>query len=111
VRDLSLAEAQSDSDDARGESMLRKLTAYFAGIAGALAYATAAAIPHLEPQGSATRLIVNGRPMLIIGGELGNSSASSAAYMAPHWAPLRRRPARTLRATAASSSNSGPKSI
>ena len=68
--------------------MLRKLTAYLAGIAGALAFATAAAVPHLEPQGSATRLIVNNRPMLIIGGELGNSSASSAAYMAPHWAHL-----------------------
>src|ERR1700676_2460715 len=68
--------------------MLRQLIAYFAGIAGALAFATAAAVPHLEPQGSATRLIVNSRPMLIIGGELGNSSPSSAAYMAPHWAHL-----------------------
>jgi beta-galactosidase GanA len=69
--------------------MLRQWAAHFAGIAGALAFATAAAVPHLEPQGSATRLIVNGRPMLVIGGELGNSSASSAAYMAPHWPLLR----------------------
>jgi hypothetical protein len=63
--------------------------AYFAGIAGALAFATAAAVPHLEPQGSATRLIVNSRPMLIIGGELGNSSASSAAYIGiSEWRPF-----------------------
>ena len=68
--------------------MVPKLTAYLAGIAGALSFLTAAAVPHLEMQGTATRLIVNGRPMLIVGGELGNSSASSAAYMAPHWLRL-----------------------
>ena len=35
------------------------------------------------------RLIVKGRPMLLLGGELGNSSASSATYMAPHWPRLK----------------------
>ena len=45
--------------------------------------------PHLTKQGSSTHLIVQGKPMLILGGELGNSSASSAAYMAPHWARLK----------------------
>jgi beta-galactosidase GanA len=55
-----------------------------------LATCSAGAVPHLEPQGTARRLIVNGQPMLIIGGELGNSSASSAAYMAPHWPRLHR---------------------
>ena len=48
-----------------------------------------AAPPHLEKQGTAERLVVQGKPMLILGGELGNSSASSAAYMAPHWPRLR----------------------
>jgi beta-galactosidase GanA len=48
-----------------------------------------AAPPHLEKQGTAMRLVVNGRPMLVLAGELGNSSASSAAYMAPHWARLK----------------------
>lgn len=38
-----------------------------------------AAAPHLEKQGTAMRLIVQGKPMLVLGGELGNSSASSAA--------------------------------
>jgi beta-galactosidase GanA len=46
-------------------------------------------LPHLEKQGTATRLIVKGRPMLVLGGELGNSSASSATYMAPHWLRLK----------------------
>ena len=35
------------------------------------------------------QLIVQNKPMLVLGGELGNSSASSAAYMAPHWARLK----------------------
>lgn len=34
---------------------------------------------YLTKQGSATQLIVDGKPMLILGGELGNSSASSVA--------------------------------
>ena len=46
-------------------------------------------LPHLEKQGTAMRLIVKGRPMLVLGGELGNSSASSATYMAPHWLRLK----------------------
>lgn len=49
----------------------------------------AARSPHLEKQGTATRLIVKGRPMLVLGGELGNSSASSATYMAAHWLRLK----------------------
>lgn len=48
-----------------------------------------AAAPRLEAQGTAQRLIVQGQPMLVLGGELGNSSASSAPYMAPHWARLK----------------------
>lgn len=50
---------------------------------------TYAAPPRLEKQGTATRLIVQGKPMLVIGGELGNSSSSSAKYMEPHWQRLR----------------------
>lgn len=53
------------------------------------ALAVPAAAPHLEKQGTAMRLIVQGKPMLVLGGELGNSSASSASYMAPHWARLK----------------------
>jgi beta-galactosidase GanA len=50
--------------------------------------AVSAAPPHLEKQGSTQSLIVGGKPFLILGGELGNSSASSAEYMQPHWPRL-----------------------
>jgi beta-galactosidase GanA len=46
-------------------------------------------VPVLRKDGEATQLVVNGRPMLMIGGELGNSSASSAAYMQPIWPRLK----------------------
>lgn len=41
--------------------------------------------PHLRKQGTATQLIVDGRPFLIVGGELHNSSSSSLEYMEPIW--------------------------
>jgi beta-galactosidase GanA len=44
-----------------------------------------AAPPMLREQGSATQLIVDGKPFLILGGELANSSASSLEYMKPLW--------------------------
>ena len=62
--------------------------AVLAALAG-LALPVRAEIPMLRKQGTATQLIVNGKPMLLIAGELGNSSASSAEYMAPHWPKLR----------------------
>jgi len=48
-----------------------------------------AASPRLTPQGDTRQLVVDGRPFLILGGELGNSSASSAEYMKSHWPRLR----------------------
>jgi beta-galactosidase GanA len=45
-------------------------------------------IPQLRKQGDATQLIVDDRPFLILGGELGNSSASSLDYMKPFWSKL-----------------------
>src|ERR1044072_8711774 len=42
-------------------------------------------IPHLQKQGSATQLIVDGKPFLVLGGELGNSTSSSLEYMRPLW--------------------------
>ena len=50
--------------------------------------AGAAEPPHLVKQGNTQSLIVDGKPFLILGGELGNSSASSAEYMKPHWPRL-----------------------
>ena len=54
-----------------------------------LAQATFADMPRLEGQGSTQRLVVDGKPMLVLGGELGNSSASSQAYMAKYWPKLK----------------------
>ncbi|MES2441944.1 MAG: DUF5597 domain-containing protein [Pseudomonadota bacterium] len=45
--------------------------------------------PHLETRGAATQLIVDGKPFLILGGELGNSSASDRGWLAPRWQLLR----------------------
>ncbi|HET7811298.1 MAG TPA: DUF5597 domain-containing protein [Steroidobacteraceae bacterium] len=57
--------------------------------AALLAGASVAATPHLEKQGATRQLIVDGKPFLVLGGELGNSSASSAEYMKPHWPRLK----------------------
>lgn len=46
---------------------------------------TSAGMPHLQRQGSAKQLIVDGRPFLVLGGELHNSSSSSLEYMQPIW--------------------------
>ncbi len=45
-------------------------------------------IPHLEKRGQATQLIVDGRPFLILAGELTNSGSSSMEYMEPYWPKL-----------------------
>ncbi|HEX6397506.1 MAG TPA: DUF5597 domain-containing protein [Steroidobacteraceae bacterium] len=55
----------------------------------ALATSLAAAPPRLEKRGDTQQLVVDGKPFLVLGGELGNSSASSAAYMQPHWPRLK----------------------
>ena len=46
---------------------------------------TALSQPVLKKQGTATHLIVDGRPFLILGGELHNSTPSSLTYMKPVW--------------------------
>jgi beta-galactosidase GanA len=45
-------------------------------------------LPHLEKRGVATQLIVDGKPFLILGGELLNSSSSSLDFMNPVWVRL-----------------------
>lgn len=41
--------------------------------------------PHLKPQGDSQQLIVDGKPYLILGGELGNSTASHLGYLEKRW--------------------------
>ena len=50
--------------------------------------AQTSSLPFLRKQGTATQLIVHGKPFLIRGGELGNSSSSSVEYMRPIWEKL-----------------------
>jgi hypothetical protein len=45
-------------------------------------------LPHLRRSGPVTQLIVDGKPFVLLGGELHNSSASSTEYMAPIWPKL-----------------------
>jgi Domain of unknown function (DUF5597)/Beta-galactosidase len=65
------------------------LAAALAALASSLG-AQAAALPHLERRGAATQLIVDGRPFLVLGGELANTASSSPEYMAPVWPRLAR---------------------
>ncbi|HET9475498.1 MAG TPA: hypothetical protein VFO82_16470, partial [Steroidobacteraceae bacterium] len=67
---------------------MKKLTPLL-GALFATSMSAQAALPHLEKQGTTQQLIVDGKPFLILGGELGNSSASSAQYMKPHWPRLK----------------------
>jgi hypothetical protein len=46
-------------------------------------------IPSLQKKGNKTQLIVNGKPFIILGGELGNSSATSMENMQPFWPKLK----------------------
>jgi beta-galactosidase GanA len=58
-------------------------------LGNALASANAATPPHLRKQGSATQLIVDDQPFLLLGGELHNSSASSLEYLNTLWPALK----------------------
>src|SRR5262249_14763601 len=44
--------------------------------------------PFLRSQGGGIELIVDGRPFLMLAGELGNSTASDLAYLRPFWPRL-----------------------
>lgn len=46
-------------------------------------------IPHLEKKDYTTQLIVDGKPFIVLGGELGNSSFTSLEYMTPIWQKLK----------------------
>ncbi len=64
------------------------LVVLVAGWAATAAPGTPVAAPHLQREGQVTRLIVDGQPFLIRGGELGNSSADPA-YLRPYWSKLK----------------------
>jgi beta-galactosidase GanA len=55
-----------------------------------------ASLPHLEKRGSATQLIVDGKPFLMLAGELHNSSSSSLEYMKAVWPKMAAIPLNTV---------------
>ena len=57
-------------------------------LGAALAAAQGQTIAHLEKHGTTTQLIVDGKPYLVLGGELANTASSSAEYMKPVWPRL-----------------------
>jgi beta-galactosidase GanA len=61
--------------------------------------AAAPPIPQLRKQGTATQLTVDGKPFLMLAGELHNSSASSIEYMKPIWGRLKAMNLNTVLAT------------
>jgi len=65
----------------------------------AFTQANAAGIPHLAKQGTATQLIVDGKPYLVLGAELNNSSGSSLEYMRPLWPKIAATNLNTVLAT------------
>ncbi len=58
------------------------------GLAAALRAELLGEIPHLRRQGTATQLIVDGKPFLLLAGELGNNTATNLAYLDSRWPKL-----------------------
>lgn len=68
----------------------KRLNTILTALAMATAFGAAAQdMPHLRKQGTATQLIVHGKPMLILGGELGNSTSSDLKYLGTYWPTLK----------------------
>jgi beta-galactosidase GanA len=67
-----------------------------AAVAFAQPPSTDEGIPQLRRQGTATQLVVDGRPFLIVGGELRNSSSSSREHMGAEWPRLAGMPLNTV---------------
>jgi hypothetical protein len=59
--------------------LMSLMSVYLAPTAGAQT------IAHLEQHGTTKQLIVDGKPFLVLGGELANTASSSTEYMKPVW--------------------------
>jgi hypothetical protein len=56
-------------------------------------------IPHLEKNGTATRIVADGKPILMIAGELHNSTCGGFDYMRPVWKRMAKKNLNTVIAT------------
>src|SRR6476660_2908485 len=71
--------------------MLKTTLAFFAAVllfTQSIVIAQQSRTPYLRKQGTATQLIVDDKPFLVLAGELGNSSSSNVEYMRPIWPKL-----------------------
>jgi len=68
---------------------IRGLSAFVLCLAAAAPALADTPVPQLRKQGTATQLIVDGKPFLVLGGELHNSSASSLEYLNGLWPKLK----------------------
>ena len=68
---------------------MKKLIFAFIFILLSLSVGAQSDIPYLKKAGTATQLFVEGKPFLMLGGELGNSSTADAAYMQHIWLQLK----------------------
>jgi GH35 family endo-1,4-beta-xylanase len=62
----------------------------------ALAVGQNVGIPHLQKQGTATQLVVDGKPFLMLAAEIHNSGSSNLEYMRPIWPRLASIPLNTV---------------
>jgi len=72
----------------RVSSSVRAAALCFAAAAALAAQSAGSLSPRLQTSGGATQLFVDGKPFLILGGELFNNSATSLDYMKPIWPRL-----------------------
>jgi len=74
----------------RAKNLIYALTFFFGiGILFSCTEQPEAPVPALEKRGNATQLIVDGKPFLVLGGELHNSSSTSREYMKNYWPVLK----------------------
>src|ERR1051326_5444859 len=67
---------------------MKRLLAIALALSAVAATAQTSNLPRLEKRGAAAQLMVDGKPYLVLGGELHNSSSSSLSYMEPLWPRL-----------------------
>jgi hypothetical protein len=87
-----MADTSAAQDKARAQRVNRfgvlALLAAVGGVAGGQTPGSNAGAPRLERRGSATQLVVDGKPFMVLGGEVHNSSSSSVEYMKAVWPRL-----------------------
>ncbi len=65
----------------QNHNLMKTLKPFLLGLACMICCSVSAQIPHLQKNGNATQLMVDGKPYLMLAGEVGNSSGSDIEYM------------------------------